>query len=229
MLPAGTAAMLLLFDIAAEAIVEHDDWHTHEHVPERLAIPGFLRGSRWIAHCGGPRYFVMYEVRDLAVLTSAPYLERLNNPTPWTAKMMRSYIGMRRALCEVTSSVGCGVGGTALLVRFAVDDGRGASLRGWLAHEMLPELAGRPGIVSAHLFAASVAAPMTREQRIRGKDAGLDGAVLVTGYARDVVTALADNELRQERLAARGAAVADHACGAYDHAFSLASGEVGSG
>jgi hypothetical protein len=171
----------------------------------------------------------MYEVRDLAVLTSAPYLERLNNPTPWTAKMMRSYIGMRRALCEVASSVGLGVGGTALLVRFAVDEDRGAALRDWLAREMLPELAGRPGIVSAHLFATSVAAPMTREQRIRGKDAGLDHAVLVTGYARDVVSALAANELRQECLAAHGAAVADHACGGYDHAFSLACGEVGTG
>ncbi len=42
----GQAAMLLSFDIAAEAIAEHDDWHTHEHLPERLAIPGFLRGMR---------------------------------------------------------------------------------------------------------------------------------------------------------------------------------------
>ena len=35
------AAMLLSFDIAAEAQLEHDDWHSHEHLPERLAIPGF--------------------------------------------------------------------------------------------------------------------------------------------------------------------------------------------
>lgn len=41
--------MLLSFDIAPEAIPEHDDWHTHEHLPERLSIPGFLRGTRWVA------------------------------------------------------------------------------------------------------------------------------------------------------------------------------------
>jgi hypothetical protein len=40
----GTAAMLLSFDVAEEAIAEHDEWHTHEHFPERLSIPGFLRG-----------------------------------------------------------------------------------------------------------------------------------------------------------------------------------------
>jgi hypothetical protein len=27
----GRAAMLLTFDIVEEAIIEHDDWHTHEH------------------------------------------------------------------------------------------------------------------------------------------------------------------------------------------------------
>ena len=42
----GSAAMLLSFDIAPEAIEEHDRWHTHEHLPERLSIPGFLRGTR---------------------------------------------------------------------------------------------------------------------------------------------------------------------------------------
>ena len=30
----GQAAMLLSFDIAREAIAAHDDWHTHEHLPE---------------------------------------------------------------------------------------------------------------------------------------------------------------------------------------------------
>ena len=35
----GQAAMLLSFDVVQEAIPEHDEWHTHEHFPERLAIP----------------------------------------------------------------------------------------------------------------------------------------------------------------------------------------------
>ena len=48
MTPRARGAMLLLFDVAADAVDEHDEWHTHEHMPERLAIPGFLRGTRWI-------------------------------------------------------------------------------------------------------------------------------------------------------------------------------------
>ena len=229
MLPTGTAAMLLLFDIAEDAIIEHDDWHTHEHVPERLAIPGFLRGSRWIARTGAPRYFAMYEVQSLAVPMSRSYLERLNNPTPWTAKMMRSYVGMRRALCDVVASVGSGMGGTALVIRFEVDEDHRSMLRAWLTNEILPGLVGRPGIVSAHLLSASAPAPMTREQEIRGRDADLHYVLLVTGYAPDAVAALADNELQQEHFAARGASMADHAWGVYDHAFSLSAGEIGAG
>ena len=90
----GSAAMLLSFDVVPEAVSEHDYWHTHEHLPERLSIAGFLRGSRWVATRGQPRYLVLYEVAELATLTSAAYLERLNNPSAWTSKMMPHYRGM---------------------------------------------------------------------------------------------------------------------------------------
>lgn len=181
MLKAQSAAMLLSFDISTDAIAEHDDWHSHEHMPERLAIPGFTHGSRWIASAGSPRYFVMYEVQSLAVLASPAYLERLNNPSPWTTKIMRSYIGMRRALCEVEASFGHGLGGTALLLQFSPAEGADQPLRDWLKREILAKLVRQRGIVSARFFAASLAAKMTREQQIRGADASFRYAVWVTG------------------------------------------------
>jgi len=92
----GKAAMLLTFDVEQDAISEHDDWHTHEHLPERLSIPGFLRGTRWVAVRGAPRYAVLYEVDRLETLGSRNYLERLNNPSPWTSKMMTCYRAMSR-------------------------------------------------------------------------------------------------------------------------------------
>ena len=100
----GSAAMLLSFDVVPEAISEHDDWHTHEHLPERLSIPGFLRGTRWVALRGAPRYLVLYEVEELATLTSPAYLERLNNPSAWTSSMMPHYRGMSRGFCLVTAA-----------------------------------------------------------------------------------------------------------------------------
>ena len=72
----GKAAMVLSFDVAPEAIVEHDNWHSHEHFQERMSIRGFQRGSRWLALSGEPRYFVLYEVADIDTLASPAYLER---------------------------------------------------------------------------------------------------------------------------------------------------------
>ena len=114
----GSAAMLLSFDVDAEVVQEHDRWHTHEHLPERLSIPGFCQGTRWVALGDGPRYMVLYEVESLATLGSQAYLDRLNQPTPWTTRMMPHYRGMSRGLCRVLRSCGLGMGHYALQLRF---------------------------------------------------------------------------------------------------------------
>jgi hypothetical protein len=203
--PQGQAAMLLLFDVAAEAIAEHDEWHTHEHLPERLAIPGFIRGTRWVAANGKPRYFVMYEVEALATLTSGAYLERLNHPSPWTARMMPHYRGMIRGFCSVSGSFGCGAGHAGLLIRLSPAGDDASSLRDWLLLEVLSQLPARRGIGSARLLERAATPAMTREQRMRGADAGIDWTLLVTGYDEDAVTELRRTDLDSTRLEAHGA------------------------
>jgi hypothetical protein len=202
------AALLLSFEIAAEAQLEHDDWHSHEHLPERLAIPGFLRGSRWKALAGGPAYFVMYEVAELGALSSPAYMERLNHPSPWTTKMMPSYRGMQRGLCEIVARSGHGLGGFGLMLRLGVEPRNQARVCDWLAGEVLPALTAQTGLASAVLFRSGLQAALTVEQRIRGQDAGVDTALLVTGFARSSIDAMASGVLRPSELALRGASVA---------------------
>lgn len=200
----GNAAMILSFDVVPEAVAEHDDWHSREHLRERMSIPGFLRGSRWTATGPGPRYFVMYEVAGLDTLASPPYLERLNNPSAWTARMMPHYRGMRRGFCRVAFSRGPGLGTCGLLIHFSPDPGQETALRDWLVAQALPASADRPGVASAHLFEAALTPEMTREQRIRGKDGGVDWVLLVTGHAEAAIEELAATALSPEALAARG-------------------------
>lgn len=181
----GRAAMLLFFDIADGAIAEHDDWHTHEHLPERLSVPGFLRGTRWVGlRQGQPRYFVVYEVAEVGVLTSAAYLERLDNPTPWTQKIMPHYRGMTRGFCAVAGRAGLGLGNSALVARF-----KPAADPSWV-RGLMPALALRRGLGGCYLFESAAAPPMTREQSIRGKDAGVDWVLVATGYDAAAVSAL---------------------------------------
>jgi hypothetical protein len=200
----GKAAMLLSFDVVEDAIPEHDDWHTHEHLPERLSIPGFLRGTRWMSLEGKPRYFVMYEVDQLATLQSGAYFERLNNPSPWTSKMMPNYRGMTRGLCSVTSSLGVGLGQIGLLIRFRPQTGMESSLRAWIVNDTLPQLPSRRGLGSAHLFEGALTPHMTKEQQIRGADACVDWALLVTGYGEDALVRLMHGDLSRTQIEAHG-------------------------
>lgn len=218
--------MLLSFDVAPEAIPEHDEWHTHEHLPERLAIPGFVRGSRWIALHGQPRYFVMYEVERLATLASKAYLERLNHPSPWTSRIMVHYRNMRRGFCSVSGDFGCGIGHAGLLTRFKPAAAADGALRKWLLQEALPPLSSRPGIGGVHLFEGALTPEMTAEQRIRGADAGFDWALFVTGYDLDALANLGATGLGRAELEAQGAeGVLD---ATYRMDYMLTDREVGS-
>jgi hypothetical protein len=55
----GEGALAMWWDMAPEMRAEFEHWHTHEHFPERLGIPGFLRAARW-ADVQGDGFFVMY-------------------------------------------------------------------------------------------------------------------------------------------------------------------------
>jgi hypothetical protein len=174
----GKAAVAMWWDVAPEVRAEWEEWHTVEHMPERLAIPGFLRGTRWIVESGQPSYFVLYETSDVRALTEGPYLERLNNPTPWSRKMMPHHRNMVRSLCEVRASWGGGVPHMLATVRFSVAAD-------------LPELPRRKGLTATHLLQAlpAAATPQTAEQKIRGGDASADWVLLVGGYDSQAVTA----------------------------------------
>jgi len=198
--------MLLMFDIVADAIPEHDDWHTHEHLPERLSIPGFLRGTRWVTPGAKPRYFVMYEVETLATLQSQAYRDRLDHPSPWTARIMPHYRGMTRGLCAITGHAGAGLGPIGLLIRFEPRTGHESALRTWLVDDMLPGLASRRGLGGAYLVERALTAPMTTEQSIRGADAGIAWALFVTSYSEESLAPLAQGELGHDRFAAHGGA-----------------------
>jgi hypothetical protein len=220
--PRAQGAIVLLFDVAADAVAEHDDWHTHEHMPERLGIPGFLRGSRWTRTTPGQRYCVLYEVADLAILDSPAYRARLDNPTPWTAKMMPRYVGMRRTLCNVVAGDGDGMGGACLVVTFAAVDGRLSELRQWLVADALPALAKKRGLAAWRLLENSVEAAMTREQALRGRDSMVPFALWATGYDVSAIAALAEGDLGPARLGQHGAAQVEHAV--FQLAHSLGAG-----
>src|SRR5205809_7864716 len=84
----GKAALAMWWNMSASRRSEFEHWHTHEHFPERLGVPGFRRATRWTSADGGEGVFVMYELDGYDVLASPAYLARLNAPSPWTTRLM---------------------------------------------------------------------------------------------------------------------------------------------
>jgi len=83
--------------------------------------------------------------------------------------------------------------------------GRRSSLGSWLSHVVLPMLPAQRGLSSAHLLRSGLTPEMTAEQRIRGADAGVDGALLVTGYEQSAVAELAQAGFSAAELERQGA------------------------
>jgi len=74
--------------IDAEYLERFRRWHNGEHIPERVSIPGFLAGQRYLAHGTDDFFLMMYETRDPSVLGGPDYLARLNAPTAWTREAL---------------------------------------------------------------------------------------------------------------------------------------------
>ena len=86
---------------------DYNLWHSLEHMPERLAVSGFIRAIRCIGIKNTlleNKYFMMYEVENKSVFTSSEYINRLNNPTTWTKKILSGYISPSRTICELVYS-----------------------------------------------------------------------------------------------------------------------------
>jgi hypothetical protein len=202
----GRAAIAMWWDIASERKAEFEDWHSHEHLPERLAIPGFNRGSRWAAADGGPGFFVLYELDDFATLTSPQYLGRLNQPTPWSTQLMPHHRNMVRSQCRVDASVGGGVARGMLTLRLSPRAGSSDALRAFLV-EQAGAIATRAGTTAAHLLRSeSPDVALTTEQRIRGgRDPSADWIFLVGGYDPAALEGLRAVALSDNALSSHGA------------------------
>ncbi len=114
----GTAFLALWNDIEPARDGEYNLWHTREHVPERVGVPGILSGRRYVARDATiHRYFTLYELDSLAVLQSEPYKALVAGPTPWSLSMRPSFKNFLRYPCTTKVSVGHGMGGVLATFR----------------------------------------------------------------------------------------------------------------
>ncbi|MGD8477411.1 MAG: hypothetical protein PVI98_09690, partial [Burkholderiales bacterium] len=57
-------------DCLPEVEKQYEDWYMHQHLPERVGVPGFRIGRRYQALAAEPRYFTYYDTDTPEVLWS---------------------------------------------------------------------------------------------------------------------------------------------------------------
>jgi len=150
----GKGAVAIWHDIEPQGRDAFYAWHGEEHMPERVGIPGFTRGRRYIAVDADLEFFNLYEARSPDVVRGPDYQDRLNNPTLWTVSTVKHFRHVSRSICRVAATFGRGQGGLVATWRYDVPDEKSQDHIAGLTARELPELAGNSLVAGVHLLVA---------------------------------------------------------------------------
>ena len=169
--------ILAIFNnVAPGREAEFEEWFQHEHLAERMSVPGFLIGRRHEAISGQPRYFNFYVTQSADVLKSAAYLERLDNPTPMTRTVMSGiFKDMIRTVCHRTFRLGAMRGTAVLTARFSERPAETA------LKATIETLMQNKAVACGEIWWAASPRefPVSEEERLRGGDRKIEACLLV--------------------------------------------------
>ncbi len=218
----GTAFVAIWHGIQPGSETNYLDWHTHEHMPERVGIPGFLQGRRYVDWALRPHQtFTLYEGAHLETFRSPGYLARLNAPTAWSNEVQPRMTDFLRGGCETILSLGKGLAGAITTVRLRAAQDRDAFERRLASLALDFSIA--PEATSVHIgrHAAPVTSGETAESRMRPSvhGEGFSHVVLIEGIS---TTRLAKAHERVEQSLS-GAGAEGIAIATYPLDFALRS------
>jgi hypothetical protein len=169
--------ILAIFNnVAPDRKAQFEEWFQHEHLQERLGLPGFLLGRRYEALKGTHEYFNFYVTRSADVLSSSEYRMRLNNPTPMTRMVMSDiFKDMIRTVCRQSLRLGRMRGAIAVTARFAKTPDEDA------LKARLETLLQDKGVACGEIWRAASAdqLPLSEEERLRGGDRRIEACLMV--------------------------------------------------
>ena len=181
----GSAVLVNWGGIKPDKEEDYNQWHSKEHMPERMSVKGFFRAFRCVGLKGtndNDKYFMMYDVKSKGILSSKQYLNRLNNPTDWTSKILSKYVYPSRAICEVikTKSLTSGLSGFFVTIRYLAKNNKIKEF-----DNISDTIMSKNGIFSIHCFQSDkeISLLKTKEKVIRSsqgnEDEIIDYAVVI--------------------------------------------------
>jgi hypothetical protein len=170
--PNTAGALVIWTDIKPEAEEDFNRWYDHQHLEERVGVPGFLNGRRYKAIGDPPaKYLAWYEVETPDVLGSDAYGARQANPTEWTSRIMPEFLNVTRVTSARIAKSGGGLGCIAASLSFTCADGLADAVSAGLT-QLVKKLTSFPGIVAAQAWRPSQAdaAAGTTEAQLRAHE-----------------------------------------------------------
>ena len=222
----GSAVLAIWNGIKPEAEDEFIAWHVREHIPERVGLPGFLRGRRYVAVDGHPKYFNFYETATVEDLSSPTYLERLNSPSPWTKSVVAHFTDTSRTISAVRLSLGHGDGAAVKAIQLSTTRQPEAFIAS--AAAMAADILEMPGIVGVHLLQGDAEASnqKTAEKKLRDRaDDVAAWILLVEAVDVQAIERLETGGHLTDRLIAEGAEPAMRA-GTYALQYALSASQL---
>jgi hypothetical protein len=168
----GSGLMAFWASFDAKYVLRYQQWHNCEHIPERVSIPGFLRGRRYRAMDNSPHFLMMYDTASPEVLSSGPYLDALNNPTQWTQEALTQFRTPVRNIYRFVGQAGAPgpfVAPWITALRFNLPKAEAPDASAWLQ-----ELTNAPDVNLVQLWQVDETASMimTKERKIYGGGPG---------------------------------------------------------
>src|SRR5579859_5559634 len=154
----GRAIFLVYTDLADDRDDEEfNTWYDTRHLPQLMALPGFLDAARYVAIKGGPKYLAAYELENADVIRSEAFVNRPR--TEWDQRMSPRVIGK-----NFTSVLGEQIFPDRLehtdremapvlqIGRMSVPEGVDAAWNAWYNGEYIPGYRTVPGVIYARRY-----------------------------------------------------------------------------
>jgi hypothetical protein len=145
----GKGMLVVYTDVMARDERDFNEWYNREHIDERVNLPGFHRGRRYVAQRGAPKYLATYECDSVNDLATPGYLALLANQSPWSQAVMARFTHFNRMTLRMQVDLAHGFGGAITVVRFVPVPARLRELLVWLRDTALPRAIKRPGMLGA--------------------------------------------------------------------------------
>ncbi len=124
---------------------EYETWHSFEHVPERVGLPGFIEARRYRSTANPLRYYTCYWLESADALATPQYRDVFTNPTVWSARIRPQMRDFFRMPCGLGGAHGNSSASRLVTLHLQSDDADA----GALIDAALRSIASKAGLVGA--------------------------------------------------------------------------------